>query len=64
MTGSTQIDKIMKLLLDVAREEKTNEGEFQTLLLSEPHGQSPWHSAETGRKQGTRKRIERRKKGG
>jgi rubrerythrin len=35
MAGSTQNDNIRKLLLDVAREEKTHVGEFQALLLIE-----------------------------
>ena len=39
MKDTTQIDKIMKLLLDVAREEKTHVGEFQTLLLIGDWGQ-------------------------
>jgi rubrerythrin len=35
MAGMTQNKDIRKLLLDVAREEKTHVGEFQTLLLME-----------------------------
>ena len=35
MAGITQNRNIKKLLLDVAREEKTHVGEFQTYLLSE-----------------------------
>jgi len=35
MANLTQEKNIRKLLLDVAREEKTHVGEFQTLLLSE-----------------------------
>ncbi len=35
MADMTQNKSIKKLLLDVAREEKTHVGEFQTLLLSE-----------------------------
>jgi len=35
MADMTQNKKIRKLLLDVAREEKTHVGEFQTLLLME-----------------------------
>lgn len=39
MADRTQSKKIRKLLLDVAREEKTQVGEFQTLLLMEDHQQ-------------------------
>ena len=39
MADMTQSKKIRKLLLDVAREEKTHVGEFQTLLLMEDHQQ-------------------------
>jgi len=39
MADMTQSKKIRKLLLDVAREEKTHVGEFQTLLLIEDHQQ-------------------------
>jgi len=39
MADRTQSKKIRKLLLDVAREEKTHVGEFQTLLLLEDHQQ-------------------------
>jgi rubrerythrin len=35
MAEMTQNENIRKLLLDVAREEKTHVGEFQTLLLME-----------------------------
>ncbi len=35
MADMTQNKNIRKLLLDVAREEKTHVGEFQTLLLKE-----------------------------
>jgi rubrerythrin len=35
MADMTQNKNIRQLLLDVAREEKTHVGEFQTLLLSE-----------------------------
>jgi len=35
MADMAQNKNIRKLLLDVAREEKTHEGEFQTLLLRE-----------------------------
>jgi rubrerythrin len=35
MADMTQDTNVKKLLLDVAREEKTHVGEFQTLLLSE-----------------------------
>jgi rubrerythrin len=35
MAEMTQNKNIRKLLLDVAREEKTHVGEFQTLLLME-----------------------------
>jgi rubrerythrin len=35
MADMTQNKNIRKLLLDVAREEKTHVGEFQTLLLIE-----------------------------
>ena len=34
MAGMTQDTNVKKLLLDVAREEKTHVGEFQTFLLS------------------------------
>ena len=33
MAGLTKDEKIKKVLLEVAREEKTHTGEFQTLLL-------------------------------
>jgi rubrerythrin len=39
MADMTQSKKIRKLLLDVAREEKTHVGEFQTILLREDHQQ-------------------------
>jgi rubrerythrin len=39
MAGTTQNDNIRKLLLDVAREEKTHVGEFQALLLIEDQEQ-------------------------
>jgi rubrerythrin len=39
MAGTTQNDNITKLLLDVAREEKTHVGEFQALLLIEDQEQ-------------------------
>jgi rubrerythrin len=39
MADMTQNKKIRKLLLDVAREEKTHVGEFQTLLLMEDEEQ-------------------------
>jgi rubrerythrin len=35
MAHMTRNENVKKLLLDVAREEKTHVGEFQTLLLSE-----------------------------
>ena len=39
MAGTTQNDNIRKLLLDVAKEEKTHVGEFQALLLIEDQEQ-------------------------
>ena len=39
MADMTQNKNIRKLLLDVAREEKTHVGEFQTLLLREDEQQ-------------------------
>jgi len=39
MADMTQNKNIRKLLLDVAREEKTHVGEFQNLLLREDHQQ-------------------------
>jgi len=39
MADMIQNKNIRKLLLDVAREEKTHVGEFQTLLLREDHQQ-------------------------
>jgi rubrerythrin len=39
MADTTQNRDIRKLLLDVAREEKTHVGEFQTLLLREDQQQ-------------------------
>ncbi len=39
MADITQNKNIRKLLLDVAREEKTHVGEFQTLLLKEDRQQ-------------------------
>jgi len=39
MSSTTQNDNIRKLLLDVAREEKTHVGEFQALLLIEDQEQ-------------------------
>jgi rubrerythrin len=39
MAGMTQNKNVRKLLFDVAREEKTHVGEFQTLLLREDHQQ-------------------------
>jgi len=35
LAAATNNEKIRKLLLDVAKEEKTHVGEFQTLLLKE-----------------------------
>ena len=49
MADMTQSKKIRKLLLDVAREEKTHVGEFQTLLLMEDHQQRD--ELEKGRKE-------------
>ena len=39
MAGTNQNDNIIKLLMDVAREEKTHVGEFQALLLIEDQEQ-------------------------
>jgi rubrerythrin len=39
MAGMTDNENIKKILLDVAREEKTHVGEFQTLLLKEDEQQ-------------------------
>jgi rubrerythrin len=35
LAAATENEKIKKILLDVAKEEKTHVGEFQTLLLKE-----------------------------
>lgn len=39
MANMTENENIKKLLLDIAREEKTHVGEFQTLLLGEDREQ-------------------------
>jgi rubrerythrin len=39
MAAMTQNKRLRVLLLDIAREEKTHVGEFQTLLLREDKGQ-------------------------
>jgi rubrerythrin len=49
MADMTQNKKIRKLLLDVAREEKTHVGEFQTLLLREDPQQK--NELEEGKKE-------------
>jgi rubrerythrin len=49
MADMTQNKNIRKLLLDVAREEKTHVGEFQTLLLKEDRQQQD--ELEQGRKE-------------
>jgi rubrerythrin len=49
LAGMTKNENIRKLLLDVAREEKTHVGEFQTLLLVEDKQQS--EELEEGRKE-------------
>ena len=40
MANTTRNEKIRRLLLDIAREEKTHIGEFQTLLLTEDKEQA------------------------
>ncbi len=49
MANMTKSKNIRKLLLDVAREEKTHVGEFQTLLLKEDKEQE--RELEAGRKE-------------
>ena len=49
MVNMTKSKNIRKLLLDVAREEKTHVGEFQTLLLMEDKEQE--RELEAGRKE-------------
>ena len=49
MANTTKSKNIRKLLLDVAREEKTHVGEFQTLLLKEDKEQE--RELEAGRKE-------------
>ncbi len=49
MANITQNKTVMKLLLDVAREEKTHVGEFQTLLLKEDPQQK--NELEEGKKE-------------
>ena len=49
MAHMTKSKNIRKLLLDVAREEKTHVGEFQTLLLMEDKEQE--RELEAGRKE-------------
>ena len=49
MAGITQNRKIKKILLDVAKEEKTHVGEFQSLLLKEDKEQT--EELEAGRKE-------------
>ena len=39
MAAMTENEKIKKILLDIAKEEKTHVGEFQTLLLTEDEEQ-------------------------
>lgn len=39
LAAATENEKIKKILLDVAKEEKTHVGEFQTLLLREDNQQ-------------------------
>lgn len=41
MAAMTGNDNIKKILLDIAREEKTHVGEFQALLLREDREQGP-----------------------
>jgi rubrerythrin len=49
MADMTRNGNIRKLLLDIAREEKTHVGEFQTLLLTEDKEQL--HELEQGKKE-------------
>jgi rubrerythrin len=49
MAGMTQNANIRKVLLDIAREEKTHVGEFQTLLLIEDKEQ--FQELEEGKKE-------------
>jgi rubrerythrin len=49
MANMTENRNLKRLLLDVAREEKTHIGEFQALLLMEDQEQS--HELEEGRKE-------------
>lgn len=49
MAGMTDTPELKRLLLDVAREEKTHVGEFQALLLMEDQEQS--RELEEGRKE-------------
>ncbi|HUT27407.1 MAG TPA: ferritin family protein [Methanomassiliicoccales archaeon] len=49
MAAMTNDHKIKRILLDVAKEEKTHVGEFQTLLLLIDHEQS--EEMEEGRKE-------------
>ena len=49
MAGLTTNKNIRKILLDIAREEKTHVGEFQTLLLMEDKEQAK--ELEEGRKE-------------
>jgi len=49
MAEMTPNAKIKKVLLDIAKEEKTHVGEFQTLLLTEDREQA--HELEEGNKE-------------
>ena len=49
MAGMTDNENIKKILLDVAKEEKTHVGEFQALLLSEDKEQM--EELENGKKE-------------
>ena len=49
LAAMTQNEKIKKVLLDIAKEEKTHVGEFQTLLLEEDPEQAK--ELEAGKKE-------------
>jgi rubrerythrin len=55
MAALTKNKNVKKVLLDIAREEKTHVGEFQTLLLMEDKEQA--NELEEGKKEVYEKRI-------
>jgi len=59
MAAMTENESIKKILLDIAKEEKTHFGEFQTLLLKEDKEQEK--ESEKGRKEVSELTTKRRR---